>query len=245
MKPQRPSQRFLKWLNGAVVTGPAGFKLPTIETLSGRYRLSPTTIKRCMKPLIDSGRLAALPGRGTFICPLEVIPEDEGLADKESSSDSLVDRIIEEIVQGRLKRGDHLPAIKFICLQYRMSSRSVSAAYRKLVHLGYCTRMGKRCFVGDFLSLRSYRGFSEIAVFHNDSIPFDHLFTQHALSPAFRELELELLGSEIRMVHAPLSRFAGCIRPVARWFSKACGSIDSRYLQNRLRHYPSHCCRAA
>lgn len=214
MKPRRPSQQFLSWLRRHVDTRPAGTKLPTIEELSKRFGLSPTTIKSKVKPLIADGLLVALPGRGTFVGPLDTAPEQESAGPGRSSSELLVDRIVREIVRGKLKRGDHLPAVKFVSIQYKMSSRSVSAAYRELVRLGYCTRMGKRCFVGDFLSLRSFRGFSEIAVFHNDSVPFDKLFTEHVLSRAFRELELELFAYGMRMVHAPLSRFPKCVR---RW----------------------------
>jgi DNA-binding transcriptional regulator YhcF (GntR family) len=164
--------------------------LPTDSELGRAWGLSPRTIRRVMNDLKRAGKVTRIPGKGTFvpgIQPHRTIPPPP-----RESAHRLADTLAEAISRGDLRRGDPLPQVKYIRLQYHVSEKTVMRAYQRLEAQRLVHKVGRRFWVGGFQPLISRSPSHEAYVVTPGREDFARVYTSGEMAPAYRRLEREL-----------------------------------------------------
>lgn len=170
------------------------------------------TVVRAFRPYIESAKIVAIRGKGTFVASPELLGTVDSpvLAQSARTSDeSIAGMLLARIHSGHLREGDCLPAVKFIAKRFRASQHTVISAYRKLRERGYVHKVGKRYWIGDFTTLCQEAVHREVWVFfseHPGSQSISH--NDRVTSMAFTHLEsiLARAGYYLRyfsMAHMP------------------------------------------
>ncbi|WP_070121002.1 GntR family transcriptional regulator [Bacillus marinisedimentorum] len=79
-------------------------KLPSVRALSGELTINPNTIQKAYRELERQGYIYSVKGRGNFVSPMEIMPNQEKLEELKTEIAKLVD----EAVYLGLKREDLL-----------------------------------------------------------------------------------------------------------------------------------------
>ncbi|MBD3241153.1 MAG: GntR family transcriptional regulator [Chitinivibrionales bacterium] len=210
-------QAFKAWLLEHIESLPPGGRLPTDSALAERWQLSPRTVRRIMAPLRKQGLLVRVPGKGTFKPSPSDTPASETVEAPQSSEERLADTLAGAIYRGELRRGDALPQVKFLCLQYHVSEKTVAAAYRRLRDRGLVRKVGKRYWVGSLMpSIRSTVR-KEVWVVVRTDADLPHVYTDDYMGPAYQKMERELRSSGLLLRYADRERFRNLQRV---WLAK-------------------------
>lgn len=208
---------FRTWLEGYVKDLPPGERLPTDSELAAQWRLSPRTVRRVMAPLREQGLLVRIPGKGTFT-PADTQAADAPPPEKPlPSEERLAMSLADAIYRGELRRGDPLPQVKFICLQYHVSEKTVAAAYRRLETMGLVRKVGKRYWVGSLMPSIRADVRKEVWVVAGREEDFSEIYTEDYLAAAYQKMERELRSCGLLLRYATRREFPDLQR---RWVSR-------------------------
>lgn len=204
MAPQRPRESLDSWLRQRVASSAPGERLPTNAQLARTWHLSQTTVRTVLHALRDEGLVVSTPGRGTIAAPTEPNP-DTTLHPPQSSSESLVQTLSHAIGRGDLKRGDPLPQVKAMCVQYHVTPTTVAAAYRSLMERGLVARVGKRYWVGSVSQVAEPVRWRDAVFFYHDDQSLEDFLKRMMWRPGLDELEAELQACRVKLSYAPCS----------------------------------------
>ncbi len=79
-------------------------KLPSVRTLSGELTINPNTIQKAYRELERQGYIYSVKGRGNFVSPIEIMPNQEKLEELKTE----IAKLVAEAVYLGLKREDLL-----------------------------------------------------------------------------------------------------------------------------------------
>lgn len=142
------SRQFHDWITAKLSACAGGDKLPPDLELSRVSGLSLRTVRRVMAQLRSRGDVVRVPGRGTFKAPLATEMPPEPQSSPQSSAERLEEYLTQAIHRGELKRGEKLPQIKYLRLQFHLSDKTVSSVYRTLERKHLIHRIGRSWFAG-------------------------------------------------------------------------------------------------
>lgn len=197
--PLRPVRILSQWIQQTIADPEAGESIPTIRELAHRFNLSPSSIKKCMKPYIKDGTLTTIRGRGTFITARMASIQKPHVSHVISSEQSIVDALTDDIATGKLKQGEALPAIKLIINQFKTGHATVTRAYRLLEQKGLARKVGRNFWVGGLQSIRTFGARKSIAWFNfSEGDPTD-LTAGNDFGMAYQTMEHELVKSRLVM----------------------------------------------
>lgn len=211
-----PRDAFAKWLADEVAGASPGKRLASHRELAQRWNLSETTVRAVASTFVRRGKLVCIPGKGTFIGGP---PRDEPPSPPRSSVESLISALSHALVRGELKRGDALPPVKMICLQYHVTPATVAAAYRGLECAGLVIRVGRRYWAGGLTTtaLRS-RG-DRILLFYDSNEGFARFLETCVWRDGLFEMESELHSCGFRLTFRPLET-------LHHWWERERGALE-------------------
>lgn len=212
MKQDRPSQRLKRFLEQELKKLPSGALLPTGDQLAEQFGVSPTTVRRLFEKWARDGRLQRVPRKGTMIPGPDPAPPK--LVTRESSSQSLAQKLIQSITSGEFKRGEALPSIKRLRWKYRMSPSNITKALDHLQEMGHVTRVGRTSWVGAPHPQARPKNPLPVYIFRDGPLDFTPVFHDEEFSYAYRKMILELQVSGFLVKYASLEQFDGL---VAHW----------------------------
>jgi DNA-binding transcriptional regulator YhcF (GntR family) len=193
------AQEFHNWLLEEIGKLPPDTCLPPGRVLSSQWGLSAITIQRVLAKLRDEGKIVRIPGKGTFVPsrehkqagPLDIRPDTP----RESSVERMVAGFVRLISEGVYRKGEPLPAVKFIRIQFKVSSETVTMAYQRLERLGYVEKVGKSYWVGTLSDIMSRRATQEVYFLRFDGEDFRDIFNSDPVGLAFQKMERELYNA--------------------------------------------------
>jgi DNA-binding transcriptional regulator YhcF (GntR family) len=197
---RRPTEALAEWLDRRIQDGEPGEQLPTGKELAKTFGLSELTVKKVLKGYNERGLVTRIRGKGTFIPGGEVSPQSR-IESPRSSTDVLFDHLDELICGGALKRGDALPSVKSLSLQFKVTPATVIASYRKLQDIGRVVKVGKTFWVGSFQDILFPSPKKEVYFLYDTSEDLSQTFRSGVLSMAYQKMQNELL------VHGYVFRF--------------------------------------
>lgn len=194
----------------------AGTPLPRLADLGARFGVSERTVRTHVRELASCGILHTVRGVGTFVG----LPTEHGLRSggercaRQLSADVIAAQVRAAIGRGEYRSGDPLPSLKSLRLQFHVTERTVSAAYRRLAERGHVVRVGKRYWVGEYTELAVTEGpRRDVYLFHGDG-DATYLYTRDRFSPAYRAMEQELMLHGVTLHYFPAHVL---LEQIARW----------------------------
>jgi DNA-binding transcriptional regulator YhcF (GntR family) len=140
-----PSDKIRTWVLDQRNTLKPGMMLPTELNLAGTFGASVSTVRNVMRKLRMEGVVERIQGKGTFFPTGEDSPAAPVMP--RTSVQRLADALVGLIQNGQLRIGSQMPPVKFLVMQYRVSPRVVTLAYRELQSKGYARKLGKYYWV--------------------------------------------------------------------------------------------------
>ncbi len=197
---KRPTQALIEWLDKRIADAQPGDQIPTGKELAKTFGLSELTVKKILKVYDEKGVVVRIRGKGTFIPGKEIAPE-RAIETPKSSTELLFGHLDSLICSGALKRGDALPSVKSLSLQFKVTPATVIAAYKKLQDIGRVVKVGKTFWVGTFQDILFPSPKKEVYFFYHPSEDLSQTFRAGVLSMAYQKMQNELL------VHGYVFRF--------------------------------------
>lgn len=188
----KPSENFRQWIEKAIDDPGFGNRLPTVRALSRSFGLSPSTIQKKLRPYIEDNTLTAIRGRGLFVTSRMPQSEVPSGTPSIAPAQSIEEALTEDIATGRLKHGDPLPPVKFVCRQFKTGQSSVTRAYRMLQKRGLARRVGRRFWVGGLQPLHSFGSRGTVVCFNFSEGDVSDLTVNAEFRGAFEAMEHEL-----------------------------------------------------
>jgi DNA-binding transcriptional regulator YhcF (GntR family)/DNA-binding LacI/PurR family transcriptional regulator len=207
-----PTVRLRRWLAHAVAHGRPGEPLPTEKQLVESFGVSRSTVRRLLSAYVDEGSVCRIRGRGSFLAP---VPAVSPPAPGRSAKQRLTEELTGLIAAGTLRRGDPLPPVKFMTARFGVTQATVTGAYRALVRAGHACRVGKRYWVGRFVSLLRHPTRRELLFFVWSALPEPSLFDRDHLERSYVKMETELQAHGFRLRHTPRDEFEEIARAIA------------------------------
>lgn len=205
--PNRPSDELREYIESRMHLLQPGDAFPLESDLAQEFKVSERTVRRALASYRKDGRLAFIPGKGSFI-PLPIRAPVQIQPSQEPSFLSLFRMLQSAISKGEFKRGDPLPFAKFLCYQYKVAPVSVQKAFRMLEEKGLAVRGGKRYWVGHTPQLGVTNKLKEIFFFnliHSDAAT---LFANDLTGPSYSKMEVELQAQGYKVVWETLEHFS-------------------------------------
>jgi len=187
-----PSRSFVSWIERIIADPKAGYCLPTIAELSGRFGISRSSVRRKLRPFIDDGRLTAVQGRGIFVSSRMPEAPRPSVLPTATSPHSVADAVSEDIAAGKLKHGDPLPEVKLLSGRFKTTTATVTSAYRLLQERGLARRIGRRYWIGGMRSIQSFGVRKKIPCFNFSVGDPSDLAAGNEIGNAWENMELEL-----------------------------------------------------
>jgi DNA-binding GntR family transcriptional regulator len=209
----RPSIQMKQWLEQTVPGMEPGARLPSDPELAAQWDISLRTAKTVLKELSDQGILTRVPGRGTFVPKTKTVRMSE-LPVASGSRDTVIEGIARSIASGEFRVGEPLPSIKYVSVQFRVSPRTVVAAYRDLRERGLINKVGKSFWVGKFVEAARNKPRKLVYLFHDNRHRPAHIFRGDLLSVAYQRMEEELGNHQLVLRCEDISRAPSLI---AHW----------------------------
>lgn len=208
-------QTLRSWLDERVSTSPHGERLPTYAAMARSFGVGVSTVRGVVGHYRARGRVHSVRGRGTFVGPApETTPVDADLQTV-SSKQSLVQAFAAAIEHGEFRRGDALPLVKQIALQFGVRPSTATGAYRSLARTGYVTQIGKRYWVGDLRTLTDLHAPREVYFFTHYPDDFEGLCRNtYVWRQVFWDLSYELSACGVALKLRHHDRFNDYLR---RW----------------------------
>ncbi len=206
--------RFREWLEERLRGMSPGQRLPTDRDLAGTWQLSPRTVRRVMAGFRARGALIRIPGKGTYTPGGKLEPSLPSADTLAASDIRLAHTLAQLIHRGELRRGDALPQVKYLCVQYHVSEKTVGAAYRRLVEQGLARKVGKRYWVGQLVPSARGTTTGEVWIAVGERADLPRIYADDFLSEAYRKMERELRGCGLTLRYAVRAELATLVR---RW----------------------------
>lgn len=201
-----------KWLLDTVTSSSAGTRLPSDRTLGNQFGLSRVSVARTLSELAREGVVVRVQGSGTYVAPYAPDrPHAPPSLPVARAVDRLEQRLRRMLIDGTVRHGESLPAIKYLTHTYRVSRRTVSAAYHRLMDEGLVVKMGRGFWHASPRDLVGPAGRREVYFFVHDQQELSEVFVSHDLSVSLRVMEdlLSTHGFVVRFsFYADLPRLA-------------------------------------
>jgi hypothetical protein len=160
----------------------------------------------------DEGKIVAIPGRGTFVPPEQPARHIDTPPEKLTTEQDIVNELCSQMHRGVLKKGEALPAVKLLCLQFKVGTKTVLRAYRQLLQQNKVTRVGRKYWVGGFDECLKTGGRKEIVVAKDPQYQYAGLFKEYSLARSFRKMERELVRYGYCLIYDCGEDFAAKLR---------------------------------
>lgn len=203
-RPHRPSASSLRLkqaIERFVAENKPGTQLPVDAALAQQNGVSVSTIRRLLSSCAHEGLVVRVKGKGTFV-PGEEHPVDVSPApSRQSSVDTIVAMIIDQIGRGQLRQGHRLPSVKWQRESCKVGSGTVSAAYRRLVEEGYVTQLGRHYVAGGRQHTTASSRPKTVVLLAPEGIRFEQLYSEDTPGLQLRKMESELAYSGYRVLY--------------------------------------------
>lgn len=186
------TQRVNQWLEAQLRELAPGSPLPPDSRIARDLGVSHRTVLRAMSGHRRNGRVVRIPGRGSFLAPGPAAAPGGALDSQAPSHTILAARLLESIGRGAFRRGEALPAQKVLTLQFGVGPKTVAQACRELQARGVVTRVGRRYFVGDFVSLTRGDTRKPVYLLTTERDDFRRAFRDDFLAHAYRRMHHDL-----------------------------------------------------
>ncbi|MBD3393163.1 MAG: GntR family transcriptional regulator [Chitinivibrionales bacterium] len=233
MSPSHP-EAMRQWLHEQVARQSPGSRLPTAKELARAFGIAEITVKKHFATLRRAKRIHTIRGRGTFCGPAPRL-SNQTPAKPESSSDTIARHVEDLIRTGTLKRGDALPAPKSLCYQFRVTTATVTAAYRGLAKRGRVVKVGRTYWVGSFAETVFPAFKKEIAFVYGSPQDLKSVFRSGFMPAAFRRLQDELAFHGFVLRYYPLNTFGALCRNWTRSTAHPYGILLAGATEERAR----------
>lgn len=188
------SQRHLQdWISNQLGQMQPGECFPPTTTIAQHFGVSPATVRRAFKRYTMQGVLCSTQGKGTYLPKNPDCSELRGVARRRCAS-----QIAEElgllIAQGQYRRGEVLPSVKYLSLQFGLRPSTIIEALQILESRGLVSKVGRKRMVGRFGQNLMPPAAGRIACLLRKSQDAKNIFDP--LSPAFpilRAIEREVI----------------------------------------------------
>ena len=126
--------------------------LPSYRSLSVSLGFSVPTIAKALKELEQEGLLDIRP-RGKIRILANESPEDKNKR-RQTSAEQIYQKILLSIKNGEFRVGYTLPKTRYLCHQWRVSSKVLSDAIKRLHKESLVYKVGKEWIVGNKPSIQ-------------------------------------------------------------------------------------------
>lgn len=181
----------VRWVETQAADLPPGSLLPADSALAGRFNLSRRTVASVMQQCAQRGLVLRIQGKGTFV-PGEPALESPPEATI-SSAEKLAQDIKTAIYRGEYRVGQELPGNTFLTIQYRISSRTVTRAFRLLQREGIVQKVGRGYWVGGLQRHVHAKPAHDVMFFPETWETLERHFTDEPRALLFRKFESELM----------------------------------------------------
>ncbi len=198
----RSSHQFHQWVAAKLDACANGEKLPVDTELSRMSGLSLRTVRRVMRSLREKGTVVRVPGKGTFKAPLDTDSPLEPHPPPPSSAERLERYLTTAIHRGELKRGEKLPQIKYLRLQFHVSDKTVSSVYRTLERRHLIHRIGRSWFAGTLQLSVDREALGEVYVVADNDEGLHRIYRDTRMAAAYVRFEREMraYGAVVRYI---------------------------------------------
>lgn len=200
------------WLTEMLDTMEPGQSFPPDSRIAKRWGMSPRTVRRIMSRAREEGLVVRIPGKGTFKPGGEPVEQSSEPEETVSSEERLARALTEAISLGELRRGNPLPQMKYLCLQYHVSQKTVIGAYARLRKRGLVKKIGKRFWVGGFNPMDRGALRKEAYIVTWDQKQRESIYADEHMGLAYQKLERELHSCNIRLRYATWKELPGLQR---------------------------------
>ncbi|MBD3393104.1 MAG: GntR family transcriptional regulator [Chitinivibrionales bacterium] len=230
---------FRTWLTDYLDKLEPGRWLPPDAELGRKWDLSARTVRRVMAQMAREGLVERVQGKGTRKPGAGENRELETFEESRSSSQRLAEALTESISSGQIRRGDALPQLKYICLRYHVSDKTVIAAYELLQKKGLVKKIGRYYRVGGFepLERRPITRAAYLVTGSQDELSL--VFAGDQLAQAYIKLDRELRSCGILLTCMDTAEFLEAQRQWAGADSYPAGvylwRVDGRDFDERVK----------
>jgi DNA-binding transcriptional regulator YhcF (GntR family) len=215
--PERASERLNRWLEEKLPQMRPGERLPTSGEFARQFGVSQLTVKRVLKAFAEKGLVVGIAGKGTFVAPMPAESVGETIDTPRTSAENLCRHLEDLISRGALRRGDALPPIKSVTLQFKVTPATVIAAYKMLQANGRVTKVGKSFWVGTFEQILFPSPKKEVYLFYDDTVDLGDAFENGFLAMSYQKMQNELLFHGYVLRYDTLSNMEARFR---RWLRR-------------------------
>jgi DNA-binding transcriptional regulator YhcF (GntR family) len=205
----RPSERLRQWLDLELSARQPGDRLPTDRQLAAQWDVSERTVHRILGAYGRQGKVVRIQGRGTFLPGVEGAKPEVRPGATATSAQTIVDEVFRAMCAGEIRQGEALPAVKALCVQFRVSPPTVIRAYRELAARGHVTKVGKTFWVGRFGRLVRQAVRRRAFLFSSGAGDFAEVFRHDMMAVSYRAMERELSANGCMLLCAPSAQLAG------------------------------------
>ncbi len=204
MQSKRIQKKLLvEYLRATIGEQAPGYRLPSAATLGTRFGLSRVTVSAVMRPFVARGELVRRVGSGTYVAPLpSAEPATFPLAGQGSSAERFARTLEAMITDGVVRQGQALPSVKYLARTYRVSDKTVIAAYRRLVAKGLVVKVGKRFWNQSPGEIARPRGMREVFLLVHDEEELRLVFSRRTFGAIYR------LAEDMLCAHGYTVRYA-------------------------------------
>ncbi len=195
-----------RWLLDHLRNCSPGAALPTDRSLADAFGISSRTVGRIMYELRNNGDVVRIRGKGTFAKGAQGLSGDTVPERPVRSVERLENALRESIMRGEIRAGDPLPQVKFLCLQYHVSEKTVTGAFRNLAKQSLAYKSGKRYWAGAPSVLSAPRVYKDVYIIAGASEDFEHIFTDDFMADAYQKFEREMRTSSMVVRYATLEQ---------------------------------------
>ncbi len=227
------------WLVRTAKSSPAGARLPTARDCARRFGLSLSSVRRVFSEFRRDGALVSVRGKGTFV---HSVPQPQVAPRRtDDAAARLTTALTGLIAAGDLRHGDPLPSHTYVVRRFRVTPRTVTAAYAALVRRGLATRVGRRHWVGQLRSLVRSDLCKEVLLLTCRAGPPREFFHDDHLGLALGKMEIELQHYGYRLRAVPLDQLERIRHDIAdgRWGPQGFvfyDVADDEAMERRVRH---------
>lgn len=198
---QGPTASLRVWLNAQCSSRIPGSPMPPDHELARTWGLSLRTVQRVMKRYADAGRVVRVRGKGTFLPGgIHAEPRDRPPS---RAAEGIAEHIRRAICRGALCRGEALPSVKHMALQFGVSRSAVTDAYRLLRNSELVVKVGRQFWVGRFDSLIRFSMRKTVLFVDWRDHRRSHRAIDELMDLTYRSLERELHLNGFFLHHVP------------------------------------------
>lgn len=156
---------------------------------------------------------ARMPPGIASVAPLDEPDNVAATPERVTAAQRLRDALYRRICNGEIRRGEALPSVKYLTREYRVSRRTVVAAYRMLRTEGRIEKVGKVFWCGGPpIERPRVRQRKDVFLFTDSTGDLTHLFANPYYGAAYRAFEETLARHGFLVRYSPVERLEAVVR---------------------------------